>query len=78
MRRTGIGAGAGGYIPLIGHGDRLREVQCYSPAAEGGSTAVGYTHVHLEERTSRIGRRGGTRVRGECLIAQQQARQQHS
>jgi hypothetical protein len=74
---AGVGAGAGG-VPLSGHRDLLREVQGNGPAAKSSCSAVGNGNVHLEEGAARVRRRCRTGVRGECLISQHKAGQQHS
>ena len=76
--RAGIGPGARPNVPLVGHCHLLRKIQRHRPAAERGAAGIGNRYVHLEGSTRRIGRRSCTGVRGECLIAQQQAGQQHS
>ena len=76
--RARIGARASSHVPLIGYRDLLGKIECHRPAAERSGAGVGYAHVQLERRTARIGRDSRTAVRGKCLIAQQQAGQQHS
>lgn len=62
--------GSPAHVPGAGHRDLLREVQRNCPATQRGGARVGYTHVHLEEGASRIGRRCRTGVRGKCLPVQ--------
>jgi hypothetical protein len=66
------------HIPLADRCDGFREVQRDRPAAQRSGAGVGNADVHLEEATSGIGRRRSTAVCGKCLIAQQQAEQQHA
>jgi hypothetical protein len=74
---AGIGAAAAAHVPLVGHRHLFREVQRHCPAGKRRGTGVGDAHVHLEERTARVGRRCRATVRGKCMIAQQQAGQQN-
>ncbi len=57
--RAGIGPRAR-YIPLAGHRNRFREVQCYRPAGQWSGTGIGNRHVHLEGRARYIERCGRT------------------
>ena len=75
--RARVGAGPG-YVPLITHRNLFRKIQRNRPTAQCSSAAVGYAHVHLKVSARGIGRRCRTSVRGKCVIAQQQAGQQHS
>jgi hypothetical protein len=76
-RRAWIGAGTSADIPLVGDRDLLGESYRHGPAAQWGGAGIEDTHVYLEGGSVGIGRRGSTAVRGECLIAQQQAGQQY-
>ena len=75
-RRAGVGARAR-RIPLADDRYRFREGQRHRPRAQCRGAGVGDRNVHLEEGSSGIGRGRRTAVRGECLIAQQQAGQQY-
>jgi hypothetical protein len=70
-RRTGSVVGRRAcHVPLADRCDGFREVQRDRPAAQRSGAGVGNADVHLEERSSGIGRRRGTAVRCKCLIAQ--------
>ena len=73
--RARIGARPGSDVPLIGYGDRFREIQRDGPAADRSGAGVGNRYIHLE-RVSRTGSRYGTSVCSECLPIKYQAQQQ--
>jgi hypothetical protein len=67
---TGGVGGVKDYIPVVGPANLLRPGHCHRPAAQCSGPRIGDAHVHLIEGTSRIGRRRGTAMRRQCLIAQ--------
>lgn len=77
--RAWAGSSGQGRVPIVGYRDLLREDhRHYKGIAKPCGAVIGDMHIHLEGGASGIDGHDRTAVRGECLIAQQQAGQQYS